>query len=101
MAIGYIGDTLYCVAAPGSSGEVYSYQFLLFGSETATSSTYLRESVGSKTYSSLSLSPLALAQSSASPQDISGYVTESLIMGITGWPVSKVASFLRMYGKYL
>ena len=76
MAIGYIGYTLYCVAAPGSSGEVYSYQFLLFGSETATSSTYLRESVGSKTYSSLSLSPLALAQSSASPQDISGYVRE-------------------------
>lgn len=46
-------------------------------------------------------SPPGLARSSASPQDISGYVTESLIMGITGWPVSKVASFLRMYGKYL
>lgn len=76
MAIGYIGDTLYCLAAPGSTGKVYSYQFLLFSSETANSSTYLRESVGSKTYSSLSLSPLALAPSASSVRDVSGYANE-------------------------
>lgn len=33
------------------------YQFLLFSSEKATGSTYLRQSVGSKSYSDLTLNP--------------------------------------------
>ena len=84
MAIGYIGDTLYCLAAPGSTGKVYSYQFLLFSSETANSSTYLRESVGSKTYSSLRLTPLALAPSASPRKNATGLVKEIRVGDRTG-----------------
>ena len=66
FAIGYIGDTLYWLSAPGSSGNVYQYQFLLFSSDQPTSNSYLRESVGSKSWSNVSMTPFALAPSSCS-----------------------------------
>lgn len=66
FAIGYIGDTLYWLAAPGSAGNVYQYQFLLFNSEQANGNSYTRESVGSKSYSNVKMLPFTVA-SSASP----------------------------------
>ncbi|MCM1503449.1 MAG: hypothetical protein NC115_12425 [Bacteroidales bacterium] len=65
FAIGYIGDTLYWLSAPGSTADVYQYQFLLFTSEQPTSNTYTRESVGSKSYSNVKMQPFALSPSSA------------------------------------
>lgn len=66
LAIGYIGDTLYWLAAPGSAGEVYQYQFLLFNSAQPSNNSYLRESVGGKSYSNVRMSPFALTPSSGS-----------------------------------
>lgn len=66
LAIGYIGDTLYWLSAPGSSAKVYQYQFLLFNSEQANGNTYMRESVGSKSYSNVKMLPFTVP-SSVSP----------------------------------
>lgn len=57
LAIGYIGDTLYWSASPYAGSNVYGYLFALFSSPVATSSSYLREYVGSKTYSFVSMTP--------------------------------------------
>lgn len=65
LAIGYIGDTLYWLSAPGSSGNVYQYQFLLFNSEQPSGNSYTRESVGSKSYSNVKMLPFAMVSSSA------------------------------------
>lgn len=69
LALGFIDGTIHMVASPYSSAAVSSYQFLLFSSEKATSATYLRQSVGSKSYSGLSLEPLAT--STKSPEVLS------------------------------
>ncbi len=61
LAIGYIGDTLYWSASPYAGSNVYGYLFALFSSPVATSSSYLREYVGSKTYSFVSMTPLKMA----------------------------------------
>ena len=58
LAIGYIGDTLYWAASPYAGSNVYGYLFALFNSPVTTSSSYLREYVGSKTYSFISMTPL-------------------------------------------
>lgn len=67
MAVGYIGDTLYWASSPYSPEEVNSYMFLLFSTPQASSSSYLRQYAGSKTYSSLKMKPLqqASAQTAA------------------------------------
>ncbi len=67
MAVGYVGDTLYWASSPYSPEEVNSYMFLLFSTPQASSSSYLREYAGSKTYSSLKMKPLqqASAQTAA------------------------------------
>lgn len=67
MAVGYIGDTLYWASSPYSAEEVNSYMFLLFSTPQASSSSYLRQYAGSKTYSSLKMKPLqqASAQTAA------------------------------------
>ncbi len=65
MAIGYIGDTLYWAASPYAEDKVNSYMFLLFSSPQATGSSYLREYVGEKSYSNISMVPLKLAPSKA------------------------------------
>ena len=61
LAIGYIGDTLYWSASPYAGSNVYGYLFALFNSPETTSSSYLREYVGSKTYSFVSMTPLKMA----------------------------------------
>ncbi|WP_295939197.1 hypothetical protein [uncultured Alistipes sp.] len=61
MAIGYIGDTLHWAASPYTENNLYGYMFLLFNSPDANGSTYLREYVGSKTYTFISMKPLKLA----------------------------------------
>ena len=68
MAIGYIGDRLYWVASPFSSAKVNSYMFLLFNSPLTNGSSYLREYVGAKTYSSISMIPLQLAPTQPTAQ---------------------------------
>lgn len=65
MAIGYIGDTLYWASSPYSPEEVSSYMFLLFSTPQASSSSYLREYAGSRTYSALKMKPLKLAAEQA------------------------------------
>ncbi len=57
IALGFIDGVIHMVPAPESVAAVNTYQFLLFSSEKATGSTYLRESVGSRTYSALSMEP--------------------------------------------
>ncbi len=57
IALGFIDGVIHMTTSPYASAAVNSYQFLLFSSENATGSSYLRQSVGSKTYSSLSLQP--------------------------------------------
>lgn len=57
IALGYIDGVIQMTPSPYSSAAVNSYQFLLFSSEKATGSSYLRQSVGSKTYNNLSLEP--------------------------------------------
>lgn len=61
LAIGYIGNTLYWASSPYADNDITSYMFLLFSSPEATSANYLRQYVGSKTYSDLSMVPLKLA----------------------------------------
>ena len=61
LAIGYIGDKLYWAASPYSENNIDSYMFLLFNSPQAGSSSYLREYVGSRSYSAISMTPLKLA----------------------------------------
>ena len=43
--------------SPYASAAVNIYQFLLFSTENATGSSYLRQSVGSKAYNALTLEP--------------------------------------------
>ncbi len=57
IALGFIDGVIHMTSAPESAAAVNTYQFLLFSSEKATGSTYLRESVGSKSYSALSMEP--------------------------------------------
>lgn len=57
VALGYIDGTIQMVSSPYADAAINSYQFLLFDSEQATGTSYLRQSVGSKTYSGLSLVP--------------------------------------------
>ncbi len=65
MAIGYIGEKLYWAASPYATDNVNSYMFLLFSSPDASSSTYLRDYVGSRNYGAISMTPLQLAPQSA------------------------------------
>lgn len=58
IALGFIDGQLRMVRSPYSAEEIFSYQFLMFREESATSDNYMRESVGKKTYSSLCLKPL-------------------------------------------
>lgn len=58
IALGFIDGKLRMVKSPYSEEEIFSYQFLMFREEKATSDTYMRESVGKKTYSELVLSHL-------------------------------------------
>lgn len=66
MAIGYIGEELHWAASPYATSKVNSYLFLLFSSPEATSSTYLRDYVGSRTYEAVSMVPLQLAPQATS-----------------------------------
>lgn len=65
LAIGYIGDKLYWAASPYSENNIDSYMFLLFSTPQANSSGYLREYVGSRSYSAISMVPLKLAPTTA------------------------------------
>lgn len=70
MAIGYIGQTLHWAASPYATANVNSYMFLLFSSPEASSSTYLRDYVGSRSYGAIRMTPLVLApQSTAKDPD--------------------------------
>lgn len=66
MAIGYIGDKLYWASSPYAEKPVESYMFLLFSSPQTTGANYLREYVGSRSYSAISMVPLKLAPAAAS-----------------------------------
>lgn len=57
IALGYVDGVIQMTPSPYSSAAVNSYQFLLFSSENATGTSYMRQSVGSKTYNNLSLAP--------------------------------------------
>lgn len=57
IALGYVDGVIQMTPSPYSSAAVNSYQFLLFSSENATGTSYMRQSVGSKTYNNLSLVP--------------------------------------------
>ena len=61
IALGFIDGVIHMTPSPYSSAAVNSYQFLLFGSDKPTSSSYLRQSVGAKTYSALTLEPFDTA----------------------------------------
>ena len=65
LAIGYIGDKLYWAASPYSKNAINSYMFLLFSTPQASSSSYLREYVGSRSYSAISMVPLKQASAAA------------------------------------
>ncbi len=69
IAIGYIGNTLYWASSPYSPEQVNRYMFLLFNSPQTTGSTYLREYVGAKEYSGISMVPLKLAPTTT-PQSV-------------------------------
>ncbi len=57
IALGFIDGVIHITPSPYASAAVNSYQFLLFSTENATGSSYLRQSVGSKTYNALTLEP--------------------------------------------
>lgn len=57
LALGYVDGVIHMVPSPYASAAVNSWQFLLFSTQNATGSSYLRQSVGAKTYSALSLEP--------------------------------------------
>ena len=57
IALGFIDGVIHMTPSPYASAAVNSYQFLLFSTENATGSSYLRQSVGSKTYNALTLEP--------------------------------------------
>ncbi len=57
IALGYVDGVIQMTPSPYSSAAVNSYQFLLFSTENAIGTSYLRQSVGSKTYTNLSLAP--------------------------------------------
>lgn len=82
MAIGYIGDKLYWAASPYATANVTSYMFLLFSSPEASSSTYLREYVGSKSYSAISMIPLKLAPQNEVPTSIERQVETLEVNGL-------------------
>lgn len=65
LAIGYIGDKLYWAASPYSENAINSYMFLLFSTPQASSASYLREYVGSRSYSAISMVPLMQAPATA------------------------------------
>ena len=68
IALGFIDGVIHMTPSPYASEAVNSYQFLLFGSDKPTSSSYLRQSVGSKTYSALTLEPFGVStKASVSP----------------------------------
>ncbi len=67
IALGFIDGAIHMTPGPNSSAAVNSYQFLLFSSEKATGSTYLRQSVGSKSYSFLTLSPFSSSVATSAP----------------------------------
>ncbi len=71
IALGFIDGAIHMTPGPSSSAAVNIYQFLLFSSEKATGSTYLRQSVESKTYSALTLSPFGVSTSAVLPADAS------------------------------
>ena len=60
ISLGFIDGVIHMTPSPYSSAAVNSYQFLLFSAENATGSSYLRQSVGSKTYNALSLEPFGI-----------------------------------------
>lgn len=57
IALGFIDGVIHMTPSPYASAAVNSYQFLLFSTENATGSSYLRQSVGSKAYNALTLEP--------------------------------------------
>lgn len=67
VALGFIDGVIHLTPSPYSSAAVNSYQFLLFNSEKASSSSYLRQSVGSKTYNSLQMEPFKANAPSPEP----------------------------------
>lgn len=73
IALGYIDGVIQMTPSPYSSAAVNSYQFLLFSTEEATGSSYLRQNVGSRTYSGLSMEPFSTARNVPSAKnDFSG-----------------------------
>lgn len=97
MAIGYIGDTLHWTANPDSGHKVTNYMFLLFSTPQAVSANYLREYVGSKQYSAITMKPLKLAPAqAAAPKsaelrthgiEVGGRTVDTYLMGDTFRPV--------------
>lgn len=59
MSLGFIDGAIRMTPSPYSDAAINSYQFLLFTTEKATSASYTRQSVGSKTYSNLCLEPFS------------------------------------------
>ena len=72
LAFGFVNGTIQVVAGPDASAPVNSYQFLLFSSPAASGSTYLRQSVGNKVYSAMSLTPLTASKAASSGADVLG-----------------------------
>lgn len=78
LAIGYIGDTLYWAASPHSSiGNINGYMFLLFNSEQASGSTYIKEYVGSKIYTDMYMKPIK-SKTEAAKMRVSNPITEEV-----------------------
>lgn len=75
VSLGYVDGVIQMTPSPYSSAAVNSYQFLLFNSEQASSASYLRQSVGSKTYNSLSLEPFR-ASAPSQPSSNDGFLGE-------------------------
>ncbi len=70
LALGFIDGAVRMAPSPYSDAAINSYQFLLFTTEKATSASYTRQSVGSKTYSNLCLEPFStFASQRPTPND--------------------------------
>lgn len=79
LALGYVDGVIHMVPSPYASAAVNSYQFLLFSAPNATGSSYLRQSVGAKTYSALSLEPFR-ADTKAVQPDNGGFLGEKAVL---------------------
>ena len=80
IALGFIDGVIHMTPSPYASAAVNSYQFLLFSTENATGSSYLRQSVGSKTYSALTLEPFGTSTKASMPAQADAFLGEKAVL---------------------